>query len=72
MVADGSDPNLQILFTADQSCPPSGPGAVLAVVENNAKCILISKGGDSPGISIFPTGGSNRKRIYTATSMKTG
>jgi hypothetical protein len=56
-VAPGLD-QLQIVYTQDQSCPPSGPGAVFATLINNGACVQLNKGGDVVGLSVFPSGGS--------------
>jgi hypothetical protein len=57
-VIDSPFPEIEILFTRDQSCPPNGAGAVFVSLGNNKNCVLFSKGGDTPGVSIYPHGGS--------------
>lgn len=61
-LVDTDFPNIQVVYTQDQTCPPSGPGAVFAVLDNNANCVQMNKGGPSPGVSIFPHGGSGLAR----------
>lgn len=64
-VVDSPFSALQLLFTRDQSCPPSGPGAVYATLVDNASCVQSNLGGDAPGISVFPNGGSGLTRLST-------
>jgi hypothetical protein len=61
-VEDSPYDQMQIVFTRDQSCPPTGPGAVFATLIDNASCVEMNLGGDAPGISIFPNGGSGIAR----------
>ena len=51
-------PDLQILFTEDQSCPPSGPGAVFATLNAGPSCVQLNKDGNTPGITIYSHGGA--------------
>ncbi|KAG4427514.1 hypothetical protein IFR05_017004, partial [Cadophora sp. M221] len=68
---DWSDPNVQVYFTLDQSCPPSGPAAVFASLIGNDACVEISQGGSSPGVTVFPKGGGNlTKRNGNATVLE--
>ncbi|KAI0012317.1 hypothetical protein F4779DRAFT_84959 [Xylariaceae sp. FL0662B] len=57
-VRDTPFPNLQLLFTLDQSCPPSGAGAVFASLIDNSACVEMNLGGNAPGISVYPHGGA--------------
>ncbi|SMQ52254.1 unnamed protein product [Zymoseptoria tritici ST99CH_3D1] len=56
-------PSLQVLFTRDQSCPPSGPGQVYATLVNNEACVQLNLGGSAPGISVYPNGGAAIARV---------
>ncbi|KAI1809018.1 hypothetical protein GGS20DRAFT_441550 [Poronia punctata] len=57
-VEDSPIDSMQLVFTHDQSCPPTGPGAVFATLIDNKSCVQFNEGGEGPGISIFPSGGS--------------
>ncbi|RAR16551.1 dna excision repair protein [Stemphylium lycopersici] len=66
-VEDSPYDEMQIVFTRDQTCPPNGPGAVFATLIDNPSCVQFNLGGDAPGISIFPNGGSGIARIANVT-----
>ncbi|KJX95398.1 hypothetical protein TI39_contig4116g00001 [Zymoseptoria brevis] len=53
----------RVLFTRDQSCPPSGPGQVYATLVNNEACVQLNLGGSAPGISVYPNGGAAIARV---------
>lgn len=53
---------MQIIFTRDQTCPPNGPGAVFATLIDNSNCVEMNLGGEAPGISVYPKGGSGLSR----------
>ncbi|KAI1323677.1 hypothetical protein F5Y16DRAFT_332946 [Xylariaceae sp. FL0255] len=55
-------PDIQMLFTEDQSCPPSGAGAVFASLVDNSACVELNLGGNAPGISVYPHGGAPLSR----------
>jgi hypothetical protein len=65
-------PETQVVFTQDQSCPPSGPGAVFATLIKNGACVQMNKGGDVVGMSIFPNGGSGllKRNATLSPSLK--
>jgi hypothetical protein len=57
-IEDSAYDNMQLVFTHDQSCPPNGPGAVFATMVDNKNCVQFNQGGDGPGITVYPNGGS--------------
>lgn len=57
-VVDSPFPDLQLVYTQDQTCPPSGPGAVFATLINNQRCVEFNLGGGAPGLTVFPHGGA--------------
>lgn len=48
----------QFLYTMDQSCPPSGPGAVFATLIDNKACVEMNHGGAPVGLTVYPHGGA--------------
>jgi len=61
-VEDSPFQEMQLVFTRDQTCPPNGPGAVFATLIDNANCVEFNLGGQTPGITVFPHGGSGIAR----------
>ena len=61
-VEDSPFDEIQLIFTRDQTCPPNGPGAVFATLIDNASCVEFNLGGDAPGVTVFPNGGSGIAR----------
>lgn len=61
---------VQVFFTGDQSCPPNGPGAVFASLINSDSCVLMNSGGDGPGISVYPNGGSDLARLSATRDIR--
>ncbi|KAI0388382.1 hypothetical protein F5Y17DRAFT_222187 [Xylariaceae sp. FL0594] len=57
-IEDSGYDSMQLVFTRDQSCPPDGPGAVFATMVDNKNCVQFNQGGDGPGVTVFPNGGS--------------
>ncbi|KAK4502893.1 hypothetical protein PRZ48_006319 [Zasmidium cellare] len=57
-VEDSPFPSIQILYTQDQSCPPSGPGAVFATLIDGNSCVEMNKAAPGIGVSIYPQGGA--------------
>lgn len=67
-VTDSAFDDIQVAFTRDQSCPPSGAGAVFATLVDNASCVEINLGGMAPGITVYPNGASTiAKRTDNST-----
>jgi hypothetical protein len=61
-LTDSPFPDLQLLYTRDQSCPPNGAGAVFVSMINKQNCVMFNIAGDVPGLSIYPNGGSGMTR----------
>jgi hypothetical protein len=61
-LTDSPFPDIQLLYTRDQSCPPNGAGAVFVSMVNKENCVMFNIAGDVPGMSIYPNGGSGLTR----------
>jgi hypothetical protein len=62
-LVDSPKPNVQLLYTRDQSCPPNGAGAVFVSMVNKPTCVEFNQGGETPGLAVYPNGGSGIARF---------
>ncbi|RMY69988.1 hypothetical protein D0863_06090 [Hortaea werneckii] len=60
---DATYSDMMLAFTQDQTCPPSGPGAVFSTLIDNDSCVAMNAGGDAVGLTVYPHGGTLTKRL---------
>ncbi|KAI7528539.1 hypothetical protein KC331_g15690 [Hortaea werneckii] len=69
---DATYSDMMLAFTQDQTCPPSGPGAVFSTLIDNDSCVAMNAGGDAVGLTVYPHGGTLTKRLAKKTPSCSG